>query len=68
MQKSNWPVIDTCAKCGTENSEVFEYHRGYFICRSNGCWDEETERDSGRHIIKNRQLEDYKKLIARSQG
>lgn len=68
MQNPNWPVISTCDKCGTENSEVFEYRRGYWICKINGCFSEEQERDSGRHIIKNRQLEDYRKLIAHSQS
>ena len=55
-------IYGDCMKCGTTQSELFEYTAGYWICKAVGCWDEEVERDSGRHEILNEKLEDYKKL------
>lgn len=61
---SGEPVIDTCMKCGTEYSYLFEYRPGYWICRANACWDEDAERESLRHVERQRSLKDYQKLVA----
>ena len=61
---SGYPVRGTCNKCATELSTLFEYRPGYWICRSNGCWDEEEERDSKRHVEQQADVEEYKKLVA----
>jgi len=58
------PVIGTCRKCDTTESELFEYRAGFWICKAGTCWDEEVERDSGRHIEKNEKLKDYRRLVA----
>ena len=63
-----FPIYGTCNKCGTENSLLQEYRPGYFICSANECWTEELERESGRHIILNKKLEDYRRVIARANG
>ncbi len=60
------PTIGTCDKCGTENSELFEYRTGVFLCRANECWTEETERDSGRHVRLNQKVENYRSIVNRS--
>lgn len=62
---ADWDRIGDCRKCSTQNSELFEYRPGYFICKANGCWDEEVERNSGRHIILNRKLEEYRRAVNR---
>lgn len=61
-----FPIYGPCNKCNTENSLLFEYKPGYFICKANECWEEEVERDSGRHIEQERKLDDYRKLVSRS--
>ena len=58
--------IGTCQKCGTEFVEVYLYKSNYWICSVNECWTEETERDSGRHIRLNRELEEHRKIIERT--
>jgi hypothetical protein len=63
-----FPIYGDCGKCGTENSELFEYRPGYFICKANECWAEETERDSGRHILLNAELEEYRRIVNRATG
>lgn len=60
--------IGTCQKCGTTNSELFQYRSGFFICRGALCWDEEVERDTGRHLMLNKKLEDYRKIIQNAGG
>ena len=60
------PTIGTCDKCSTENSELHEYRTGVFLCKANECWQEEVERDSGRHIRLNQKLEDYRSIVNRS--
>ncbi len=62
---SEFPIYGICYKFNTENSELFEYKPGYFICKANVCWTEEVERDSGRHIRKRWSLDQYRQLIAR---
>jgi len=61
------PTIGNCMKCETENSELFEYKPGWWICKANACWTEEAERDSGEHLIKNKKRQDYDRLIAGTQ-
>lgn len=68
MQNKCFPTIGNCYKCNTANSELFQYRTGYFICKANSCWDEECERSSGRHVILNRRLEEYRRLIARANN
>ena len=63
-----FPKYGDCRKCGTQNSLLYEYRTGYFICKAAGCWDEEKERDSGRHIILNKKLEDYRRVVSRANG
>ena len=65
---ADWDKIGDCRKCFTENSLLYEYRPGYFICKANGCYDEEVERDSGRHILLNKKLEDYRRVVNRSLG
>ena len=65
MGMKPWARIGECGKCGTEDSELFEYKRGYFIGKACGCWEEELERDSGRHIRLNKKLEDYRRVVNR---
>ena len=60
---SGHPVIGFCSKCNTENSVLYEYRVGYWICRANACWDEEVERDSQRHVEQQRAVEDYRQLV-----
>jgi len=62
------PTIGICDKCGTEKSYLFEYRSDYWICKANECFQEEVERDSGRHVRKNDKLEDYRKLVAGTGG
>ena len=62
-QKPSKPLMGICEKCGTENSELFEYD-GRYLCKANECLTEELERDSERHILLNEKLENYKKLVA----
>lgn len=64
---SGYPVYGTCDKCGTEYSELFEYRPGYWICRANACWDEETEHDSMRHLELEESLDEYRRLVAGTQ-
>jgi hypothetical protein len=59
-------VTGTCYKCGTDNVDLYEYRPGYMICKVNQCWEEEKERDSGRHIRLNRNLEAYRQIIGHS--
>ena len=58
------PVYGTCMKCNTENSLLYEYDNEYWICKAAGCWEEEVERDSGRHEILEDNLNDYRRLVA----
>ena len=58
------PRIDTCFKCGTAYSYLYEYRHGFWICTANACWDEEVERDSRRHVEQHQSVEDYRKLVA----
>lgn len=58
-------IYGTCQKCGTENSILHQYKPNYWICRVN-CFFEEKERDSGRHKIKQKKLDDYRKICAGS--
>ena len=60
---TGYPVISTCDKCATENSELFEYRPGYWICTANACWDEEVEHDSERHVEQHRAVETYRQLV-----
>lgn len=64
----NFPIYGTCRKCSTENSLLFQYRPGYFICKANNCWDDECERDSGRHILMNAKLEEYSRIVGRASG
>lgn len=61
-----WPKIGICQKCNTENSELFEYSNGVFLCKAGECYQEELERDSGRHVILEQKLKNYRKLVNRS--
>ena len=64
MQDYSCPIIGICDKCGTENSELFQYKNGYYICQANECWTEEVERNSGRHIRLNKKLERLRKTLS----
>lgn len=64
---NDWPVIGICDKCSTENSLLFQYGNKW-LCKANECYQEEVERDSGRHIDLDRKLEEHRKIIARSNG
>ena len=52
---------DYCDKCHTENSLVFEYD-GRWLCKINGCYEEETEKNSGIHEEREQRLEDYRRM------
>ena len=60
------PYIGTCAKCETEASYLYEYKPNYFICKANGCWSEEKERDSRIEKVRQRNLDDYRKITSGS--
>ena len=55
------PIIDYCDKCHTENSEVFEYE-GRWLCKINGCYEEELEKNSGIHEERDEKLQDYRRM------
>ena len=63
MPKAKTPVYFTCEKCGTENSEVFEYNDRW-LCKANACYQEETEHDSNIQEEREQNLDDYKRLCA----
>ena len=58
-------IYGICDKCGTEHSLLKKY-QGAYLCSANLCYTEEVERDSGRHVRKEKKLRDYKNIIARS--
>jgi len=59
----DWPRYGVCRKCATENSELFEYRTGFWICKANSCWDEEVERDDGSYLVKQEKLDDYRRIV-----
>ena len=55
------PIISYCDKCHTENSYLTEYD-GRWLCKINGCYEEETEKNSGIHEEREQRLEDYRRM------
>ena len=60
----NFEIYGTCQKCGTENSKLYKYKNDYYICDANSCIQEESERNSGRHIRLNKKLERIRKPLS----
>lgn len=58
--------VGNCQKCNTY-STLFEYSPNWFIGKGCGCWEEEVERESGRHEVLEEKLNDYRNLVRRTQ-
>ncbi len=61
MSKQN-PVYGICDKCGTNDSELFEYE-GRWLCKANACYAEEVDRNKEKQFRDQEKLNDYRKLV-----
>ena len=56
------PIYGICDKCGTDDSELFEYE-GSWLCKANACFTEETERNKEKQFRDQEKLIDYRRLV-----
>lgn len=56
-----------CDKCGTQFTPLYEYD-GRMLCKLNACYDEETEKDSGKVELDELRLDEYRNLVAGTKG
>lgn len=61
---TGYPVYSKCDKCGTENSLLYEFRPGYWICKANECFTEDEEHELARQEELNRQQEEYQRLVS----
>jgi len=52
-----------CHKCQTTWVIVTEY-KGGWLCEDNCCLQEEMEKDTGKHLRDEKDLNDYRALVA----
>jgi hypothetical protein len=59
--------MGTCEKCGTKWSELFQY-KDHWLCKSNCCYQEEMDKDSGKIDRDIEKLEEYRQLCQGTKG
>lgn len=47
---------------------MVEEYNDMWLCHDNLCYEEEVEKDSGKHILDKERLEEYRKMVAGTKG